>query len=135
MDRYARLAVVVGTNLQPGQDLVVQAQVEHAPLARRIARTAYAAGARHVTVAYQDVQVLRAQVELGPEEGLGWAPTWAVELLEEAMRRQSALISISGDPEPDVMTGLDGGRLARSVPQAVRRASVRGVNERLFAWS
>ena len=59
LDRYARLAVEVGVNLAPGQDLLVNAMVEHAPLARAVARAAYAAGARHVDVRYEDQHVTR----------------------------------------------------------------------------
>ena len=35
---YARLAVRVGLNLQPGQVLAVNALLEHAPFARAVAR-------------------------------------------------------------------------------------------------
>jgi aminopeptidase len=134
LERYAKLAIEVGVNLQPGQDLVVQAQVEHAPLARQVVRAAYTAGARFVSVHYQDAHVVRARVELGPDDALGWSPPWLVEMMEEAMRRRSGLLIIAGDPDPDLMAGLDGARLARAVPAEFRRASLRAVNERLLAW-
>ena len=135
LERYARLAIGVGVNLQAGQDLIVQALVEHAALVRPVVRAAYSAGARYVSVLYQDQYVNRARVELAPEEALGWTPPWLLELLEDGTRRRSALLSISGDPEPDVMAGLDGGRVARSIPAELRRLNVRAVNERLLAWS
>ena len=43
--RYAELAVRVGANVQPGQEVVVLGQVEHAPTARAVVRAAYGAGA------------------------------------------------------------------------------------------
>jgi aminopeptidase len=135
LERYAKLAIRVGVNLQPGQDLIVQAYPEHAPLARQAVRAAYLAGARYAGVVYQDQHVVRARVELAPDEVLQWSPPWLVEVLEDAMRRQAALLNIVGDPEPDLMAGLDGVRLARAVPVEVRRASVRAVNDRLVAWS
>ena len=52
--RYEDLAVRVGANLQPGQTLFVASQIEHAPLARAIARAGYRAGARYVDVSYRD---------------------------------------------------------------------------------
>jgi aminopeptidase len=134
LERYAKLAIEVGVNLQPGQDLIVQAQVEHAPLARQVVRAAYAAGARYVSVLYQDAHVVRARVELGPDEGLEWSPPWLVELIEDAMRRRSALLNVTGDPDPDLMAGVDGARLARAQPVELRRANLRAVNERLIAW-
>ena len=50
LSAYARLLVRAGVNLGEGQDLLVDGQVEHAPLARAIAEEAYAAGARYVDV-------------------------------------------------------------------------------------
>ena len=103
LERYAKLAISVGVNLQPGQDLIVQAPIQHAPLARPVVRAAYAAGARYVGVLYTDQHVERARVELASDEALEWTPAWRLELLEDAIRRRSALLTITGDPEPDVM--------------------------------
>ena len=46
--RYARLAVEVGVNLQPGQLLRVGGHPDHLPLIRAIAEVAYSVGARYV---------------------------------------------------------------------------------------
>ena len=53
--RYAELAVRVGANVQPGQDVVVMCLVEHAEIARAVIREAYRAGAQHVVVLYSDL--------------------------------------------------------------------------------
>jgi aminopeptidase len=63
LERYAELAVRVGSNLAPGQTLNVWCAVEHAPLARALARAAYAAGAGYVDVHYTDQHVRRAMIE------------------------------------------------------------------------
>src|SRR6267154_1513524 len=63
LEKYARLAVQVGLNLQPGQTLGINALIEHAPLVRAITREAYAAGARCVDVLYSDQHVRRAHIE------------------------------------------------------------------------
>ncbi|WP_020630568.1 aminopeptidase [Amycolatopsis alba] len=133
LNRYAKLAVEVGVCLRRGQDLLVEAAVEHAPLARSVARAAYAAGARYVDVLYHDRQIVRAQVELGADEGLGWAPPWQVARLEEAMRGHMCRLIIVGDPNP--MAGLDGARVARADAVEVRKAHLRGLNERTVSWS
>ena len=54
LDRYAELAVRVGTNLQEGQTLFLTAHLEHAPLARAIVRQAYKAGAAYVDMRYSN---------------------------------------------------------------------------------
>jgi aminopeptidase len=134
LDRYARLALEVGCNLQPGQDLLVDAHLEHAPLARRVARAAYAAGASSVDVVYTDQHVTRALVEMGTDGALDWTPPWLVQRIQEAGRRQAARLVFVGDPEPDLMVGLDGRRMARAVRPALRTAVIRAINERRLAW-
>ena len=47
---YARLAVEIGINLQPGQRLAINALVEHHPFVRAVAEAAYEAGASYVDV-------------------------------------------------------------------------------------
>ena len=79
LDRYARLAVEVGSNIGEGQDLWLSALPEHAPLVRAIARCAYERGARYVDVDYSDQHVRRARIELADEETLGWTPPWVLE--------------------------------------------------------
>ena len=60
---YARLAVRVGVNLQPGQRLAINGLLEHAPLVRAATAEAYAAGASYVDVYYSDQHVRRAHIE------------------------------------------------------------------------
>ena len=49
LDRLAEVAIKVGLNLQPGQDLLLTAPAVALPLVRRIAEHAYKAGAGLVT--------------------------------------------------------------------------------------
>ncbi|HEY4028687.1 MAG TPA: aminopeptidase [Candidatus Dormibacteraeota bacterium] len=135
MDRYAKLAIQVGVNLQPGQDLFVDASTEHAPLVRRIARTAYAAGARYVDVEYSDRHLIRAQVELGGDEALGWTPPWTLLRAQEVIRRRGCLLSLRGEPEPDLMAGVDQARIARTDMLEARQTRLHAVTERLVAWA
>jgi aminopeptidase len=108
---YARLAVRVGANLQPGQVLLVNGLLDHAPMARAIAAEAYVAGARYVDVAYGDQQVRRAHIAGAPEDALDWSPPWVIRRLEE-LGKGAALVAIVGNPTPDAFDGLDGARLA-----------------------
>src|SRR5213593_2289343 len=108
---YARLAVRVGANVQPGQVLGVSAQLEHAPLARAIAADAYEAGASFVDVLYSDPHVRKAHIELAPEDQLPHSPPWIVSRAEEIGRTHGAWISITGTAEPELFAGLDGRRV------------------------
>lgn len=77
LERYARLAVTVGANVQPGHVVDVYAQPEHAPLVRAVARAAYAAGARYVDVEMRDPNLRRALADLGHAGWSGSTPTAA----------------------------------------------------------
>jgi aminopeptidase len=132
--RYARLAVQVGLNLQPGQILGVNALVEHTPLARAIAHEAYAAGARYVDVHYSDQHVRRAHIESAADADLGFSPPWHVERYDELGRAGGALIAISGNPEPELYSDLEGERVGKARMREVAEASLR-LTDGLVNWA
>jgi aminopeptidase len=132
---YARLLVHAGVNLADGQELLVHAQHEHAPLVRAIAEEAYAAGARYVDVAYADRWVHRAFVATAPDEMLGWTPPWMVERLRRAIDVGAAVIGISADSGAEVYEGVDGDRLARARFRDFDLTWMDGVMGRELAWS
>ena len=132
---FARLIVRTGVNLNEGQELLLQAQHEHAPFVRALAREAYAAGARFVDVGYADRWVQRAYVETAPDEMLGWTPPWMVARLERAIEVGAAIIGVSADSGAEVYEGLDGERLARARFRDFDRVWMDGVMGRKLAWS
>jgi len=133
LERYAAVAVRVGANVGPGQILFIDAQIEHAPLVRALARQAYAAGARYVDVRYGDQHVRRAMIELGPDEVLEHSPTWMVAR-SEAMAG-NARIGTTGDPAPHLLADLDGERVGRARMKEVTRVTFRQLTERLVNWT
>ena len=132
--KYAQLAVNVGVNLQPGQVLAVNAFVEHAPFAREIARAAYEAGASFVDVQYSDQHVRRAHIENAADDQLGYSPPWAVERYDELGRIGGALLAISGNPEPELFSDLDGARVGKARMKEVAEASLR-LSDGVCNWS
>jgi aminopeptidase len=135
LERYARLAVEVGANLQPGQLLFVQAHPEQAELARAIAACAYRAGARFVDVSYGDQRVRRSLIESGPEEMLSWSQPWLIERLKYAVNEKAAKISFSGDPEPGLLDDLDPRRVAEARQRELLETSLQQHVEERVAWS
>ncbi|MGE5274924.1 MAG: aminopeptidase [Verrucomicrobiota bacterium] len=135
LDEYARLALRVGVNVEQGQDVTVLADVEHAPLARAIARVAYAEGARLVQVEYLDVHVRRARAEFAPDEAVGWAPEWMLRRIEEEAERRTAYVNVIGEPDPDLFSGLDPKRIAESIVPRRRRAVWNAIDRRSIPWT
>ena len=136
LDRYARLAIRVGINLEPGREVAIQATIEHVPLVRALVRAGYEAGARRVEVDYEDLEVLRSQIALAPEEAVGTAPRWMFERLDDVREQRRARVFVVGFP-PDMFGGLDPARVARSFPApAALRGALRKLHDsKTRAWT
>ena len=135
LERYARLAVEVGANVGEGQVVWVSALPEHAPLVRAIARVAYEKGAKYVDVDYADQHVRRARIQLAGEETLGWTPPWVLAKVDHLAEERGALIQLVGDPEPELMADLDGGRVGRTRMKELAERYVKATNQRLINWA
>jgi len=133
LERYAELAVRVGANVREGQTLFVSANIEHAPLARALARAGYAAGARYVDVRYTDPHVRRAMIELGPDEALVHTPGW-LKTRTRALDN-SASAAITGDAEPDLLADLDGDRVGRTRMKELNEIARELMIKRSINWT
>ena len=131
---YAELAVRVGANVQPGQLVDVIAGVEHAPLAREVARAAYRAGASFVDVLYSDQHVKRAMIEHAADDVLSWTPPWLLERWKFIGDDHAAVVAITGDAEPNLMADLPGERIGKARMLELAAEGTRQVNERLNNW-
>jgi aminopeptidase len=135
LEAYADLAVRVGANVAPGQDVAIDAQVEHAPFARAVARAAWRAGARRVDVLYGDKYVLGTKIELADEEQLGWSPPWIVQRVRDLGEAGGALVSITGDPDPELFDALDARRVGLARMREVAEAYLHVAVERKVTWT
>ncbi len=121
MDRLAEVAVRVGLNLQPGQELVISAPVEAMPLARRITEQAYRAGAVLVTTFYTDDQAVLARFAHAPDRSFDYAPVWLQDAIATAFRNGAARLAIAG-ANPALLAGQDPAKVARANVAASKAA-------------
>ena len=91
--RYARLAVEVGINLQPGQLVRVAGHPDHLPLIRAISDVAYERGAKYVEALYADPHIRRSRIIHAPEDTLDWSPPWTLSLVETLAKETHKLES------------------------------------------
>ena len=92
-------------------------------------------GASYVEVNLDDPHVRRERIRNGTEESLDWSPPWTAALLDHLIGTSGAHIAIGGDPEPELMQGVDPGRLARARPLAIRARQLQAQNDRLYSWT
>jgi aminopeptidase len=110
---YARVILAVGLGLRPGKEVAVNALIEHAPLARALAEQAYAMGARYVDLWYWDPHGKASRLRHAPEGTLAETPTWLDARYAALAERQGTIVNVVGDPEPDLLAGVDPVRAGR----------------------
>jgi aminopeptidase len=133
LERLAALAVRVGANVQPGQELFILGEPEHAPLMRAVAEAGWKAGARDVHCRYIDEHLRRLHALHVEEELLDRSEPWVLESIR-AMDG-AALVAIDGDADPHLFDDVDGERAARAEPREVRKLNGDMINQRAVAWT
>ncbi len=113
LDRLAEVAVRVGLNLQPGQDLVLTAPVGALPLVRRIAEHAYRAGAGLVTPILSDDQLTLARYAHGQDAAFDAAAGWLYDGMAAAFDKGAARLAVAGG-DPMLLSGQDPDKVARA---------------------
>ena len=133
LSRYASLVAEVGANVQPGQQVLLIASPEAAPLVRAIAGAAYARGARFVDTWYFDPQVKRIRAELAAEDTLEFVPEWYATRLLQLGEAHGSRISITPNTPPGLMDGVDPARAGRDQLPSLR-AHYEVINAKTTNW-
>ncbi|MFP4287413.1 MAG: aminopeptidase [Candidatus Izemoplasmataceae bacterium] len=115
IEKYAKLAVLIGVNVQKDQPVIIRATTEVAPLVRAITKEAYLAGAKSVSVDWSDDYVNRLGLEHMSVETLETVPEWVVNKTQHAVDENACFISITS-PIPGLNAGID--------PSKIQKASV-----------
>ena len=113
LDRLAEVAIKVGLNLQPGQDLLLTAPAVALPLVRKIAEHAYKAGAGLVTPILSDEAVTLARYRFGHDNSFDRAANWLYEGMSKAFAANTARLAIVGD-NPMLLAGEDPAKVSRA---------------------
>jgi len=113
LDRLAEVAIKVGLNLQPGQDLLLTAPAVALPLVRQIAEHAYKAGAGLVTPILSDEAVTLARYRFGRDNSFDRAANWLYEGMSKAFAANTARLAIVGD-NPMLLSGEDPAKVSRA---------------------
>jgi aminopeptidase len=133
LDRLAELATH-GANVQPGQVVMVTAELGQEPIARRIAQSAYEKGAKFVDVVYVDPYLKRARVENAAPSTLEYVPDWYAERLLTLAELRGARITLAGPTEPGLMEGLDPELVGKDRLPWLKEVS-KVVSERTTNWT
>ena len=132
-DRLAELTVRFGTNVQPGQVVLVTGEPEQLELVRAIAEEAYRAGAKFVDTRIFDPYVKRSRLLHAPEDTLDWVPPWYGARQTEIGELRGARIALAGDTAVGIFDDVDPTRSGKDrLPMT--QESLRVTNEQTTNW-
>ena len=131
----ADLAVALGVNLQEGQTLIINAPIDCADFAHKVAAAAFDRGAADVAIRYNDERLSRMRYDHADLEALTTIPAWQKARMDSYVDDQVAVISIYAD-DPDVMAGVDVDRVkaASNAAQAAAKKYHEAVMNDRIRW-
>ncbi|SRR5690554_109859 len=110
LEKYAKLAVVTGANVQPGQLVVLRTTTEAVELTREVARQAYLAGAKKVHIVWGDEIISKHAYDHAQTEDLKEMPQYQIDQYKYFVEQNAAFISIVS-PIPNALAGVDGKKM------------------------
>ncbi len=111
LKNYAKLITKVGVNVQKSHTVVVQIQVEQAPLARFIVSEAYKLGAKQVIVQWTDDFISREMFVNADQEIIETVPQYKIDEMNDWVEKGASRISVVSQ-NPDAYAGVDNDRLS-----------------------
>ena len=120
LDKYAKLIVQAGLNVQKQQTVVISASIESYELVRAVTKQAYEIGAKEVVVHYSDEEVTRMKYEYKSVEDFEEVPNWFASFRNDYALMNACFLYIDDD-NPEMLTGIDPKKIA-TWQKAVKKA-------------
>ncbi len=112
LQKYAKLIINVGINIQQGQNLIINSPIETANFARLLMTEAYSSGAREVFINWNDDITTKTKLLNDPDEVVDNFPAWQKEFYNFYSNMDTAFISISA-ADPEALKGVSPERIVR----------------------
>ena len=130
LEKYARLIVKTGVNIQKGQILVIASPIECASFTRMVAQYAYEEGARDVVVTWKDELLSKIRFLQAPEEVFEEFPEWQKEFYLSYVKQGAAFVSIAAS-DPELLKDVNPARLVKV--QKASNTALKEYRERLMS--
>ena len=106
LKKYAKLAVVMGVNVQKDQQVVIRATTETKDLVRELVEQSYLVGASKVTVRWSDDFVSKSDFQFMTTEALEEVPSWVIDQSRSIVDAGACSISVTS-PIPGLKKDID----------------------------
>jgi len=113
LEKYAKIAVQIGANVQKNQRLIVNSSTETRELARVIAKQAYIVGAKSVDIIWNDAYIARYGYEYMSDAELSTVPEWTIQRYHHYVDEGACLISITS-PITGINEGVDSSKIQKA---------------------
>jgi aminopeptidase len=130
LEKYARLLIRTGINIQKGQTLVINSPIECASFARSLSRIAYTEGAREVVINWRDELSSKIKFMHAPEEVFEEFPDWQRDFYLSNVRKGAAFLNISAS-DPELMKDVNPERMVKA--QKASSTAIKEYRERLMS--
>lgn len=106
LEKYAKLAIKRGVNVQVGQPLIINANVRDYEFVRLCVKEAYEAGAKWVSVEWRDQEITKNRYTYESKETLSNIPDWLHDKVKYSQDEGACSLSIASDA-PGLMKDVD----------------------------
>ncbi|VRH59602.1 Aminopeptidase [Streptococcus pneumoniae] len=113
LEKYAKLLVANGINVQPGHTLALSIDVEQRELAHLIVKEAYALGAHEVIVQWTDDVINREKFLYAPMERLDNVPEYKIAEMNYLLENKASRLGVRSS-DPGALNGVDADKLSAS---------------------
>lgn len=104
--RFADVAVSIGINLQPGQEVILNISTRQREFAKYLVEACYKKGASNVIIDWYDEEISRLKYKYGEERILATLEEWEIERASHFANKLPCRIYVDDD-NPDAYAGLD----------------------------
>lgn len=112
LEKYAKLLVKIGVNIQKGQILVILSPIEAAPFTRIISEIAFKEGAKDVQILWKDELSTKIKCLHAPDEVFEEYPNWQKEFYISYARAGAAFLNIYA-ADPELLKDVNAERVAK----------------------
>jgi len=130
LEKYARLLIKTGINIQPGQTLVISSPIECAAFARLVAKVAYLEGARDVVLNWKDEILAKIRYLHAPDVVFSEFPAWQQDFFVSYVRQGAAFLTIAAS-DPELLQDVDAAKVAKV--QKASNTALKEFRERLMS--
>lgn len=136
LQQYAELIVAVGGNVQPGQTVMLQIEVEQSELAHLITTAAYQRGAAEVIVNWQDTATQQAFIAHAATERMTTVDQVATAQVNDWLDKAATRIVVMS-ADPSSLSGLPAERIAayQQTQAQIKQPLMQALQANRFSWT